>query len=445
MHNSIQPKWGQYIASFVMFAAILFVGYVPEQSDFQLILFGSVGAFLGYFALCFYFKPSIVEIFWIGLLLRCSLLFAFPNLSDDIYRFVWDGQLTSMGINPYSAMPSDLINQRVSGLPIDVYAQLNSTDYYTIYPPITQLIFYLSTFFGENIVYSSVFIKIIFVAAEIATFFGLKRLLNHLGKQEDHLKLYFLNPLIILEGVGNLHFEILMISFLIWGIYYLFVEKKLFVGALLFSISIAVKLLPLMFLPFFLFGLPGKRRIQFFGWILICIVLLFSPIYLGINLQNFASSIDLYFQKFEFNGGIYYIFRYLGKLWSGYNLIHYIGPFLGVSTVVLILRKAFLQKEFTLIEFINFSFYSFIVYLIFATTIHPWYLCIPISLSIFLPWRFVIIWSFLILLTYINYSYSPYFENLWIVGIEYTIVIGMLVYEYRTYRLKYRKLPLTTL
>ena len=88
------------------------------------------------------------------------LLFAFPNLSDDIYRFVWDGNLIGLNINPYGSMPSELVGQNNPGLSMDLYAQMNSPDYYTIYPPVTQLIFYISTWFSGNIFYSSLTIKL---------------------------------------------------------------------------------------------------------------------------------------------------------------------------------------------------------------------------------------------------------------------------------------------
>jgi hypothetical protein len=38
------------------------------------------------------------------------LLFAVPALSDDFYRFVWDGRLLFNGINPYTILPADFIN-----------------------------------------------------------------------------------------------------------------------------------------------------------------------------------------------------------------------------------------------------------------------------------------------------------------------------------------------
>jgi hypothetical protein len=121
--------------------------------------------------------------------------------------------------------------------------------------------------------------------------------------------------------------------------------------------------------------------------------------------------------------------RYLGQLWVGYNLIHFIGPLLGLIAVLLILGKAYFSLVNSLQQFLNYAFFSFCTYLLLATTVHPWYLVIPIMLSVFVRLRFVIIWSFLIMLSYINYSYDPYFENLWIVGIEYGIVFGMLGYE----------------
>jgi hypothetical protein len=48
---------------------------------------------------------------------------------------------------------------------------------------------------------------------------------------------------------------------------------------------------------------------------------------------------------------------------------------------------------------------------------------LPIVISVFTNERFPIIWSFLIFGTYINYSYTPYDENLWVVAIEYILIL----------------------
>ena len=425
-------NWVQGISIVGLILATLYLGYVPEQSDFYKILPAASIGFASYFFLIKNKLSGIKLVFWIGFFVRAALLFSFPNLSDDIYRFIWDGELTAQGLNPYGYLPSELVKAQHPGLSMELFDRMNSPDYYTIYPPLTQLIFYISTWFNDSIFVSSFIIKAIFLVAEIFTFRGILAILNALNLDERLSAIYFLNPLIIVEGIGNLHFEIIMIPFLIWSLYHIFVKSNLFLGALLFALSIATKLLPLMFLPFFLFGLESKARLRFFLFGFGFTVLAFLPIAFGLDLQNFASSIDLYFQKFEFNGSIYYVLRYLGKLISGYNLIFYIGPILGLISLGLIVRKAYLQHSYSLASFIEFAFYSFVVYLFLATTIHPWYLCIPILLSVFVRWRFALLWSLLILFTYINYMNPVYAENLGIVALEYVLVFGCLIYEHKT-------------
>ncbi|MFT6780290.1 MAG: alpha-1,6-mannosyltransferase [Saprospiraceae bacterium] len=417
------------LSAVVLSVATLYISFIPKQSDFCEIVFACGIAFAGYSYLSFFSNIKTCHVLGLGLIVRIGCIFAFPNLSDDIYRFVWDGQLSAQGMNPYGYLPSGIISDMEGLYWKELFAKMNSPDYYTIYPPFTQLIFYISTFAGEHIWWSAFIIKICFLVAELLTFIGIVRLLDNLKKNTSLAAIYFLNPLIMVEGIGNLHFEIIMVSFLVWAIYFTFIKKKIALGSLLFVLSIASKLLPLMFLPYFLFKLNGIKRLKFFTYGLVFLLVSFLPIILGLDFINFGSSIDLYFQKFEFNAGIYYLLRYLGKLWSGYNLIHYLGPLLGVTAVLLILKKAYSTNENSLQQFLDFAFFGFCSYLLLATTVHPWYLIIPVMLSVFVRFRFAVIWSFLIMLSYINYSYDFYFENLWVVGLEYVLVFGMIGFE----------------
>jgi len=421
----------QLLSALVLVLATILLGYLPEQSDFSLIIVFGALAFAAYGYLAFFSKLPIIAICGVGICSRLILFFAFPNLSDDIYRFLWDGQLTALGINPYGHIPAKFIASPISGLDPSLFDQMNSPDYYTIYPPVAQLIFYLSTWFSSEIYSMSLTIKLFFLMAEIATFYGLVRILMALDKPSHLAALYFLNPLILVEGMVNLHFEMIMIAFLVWSIYFIFIKKDIQMGGILLTLSIASKLLPLMFLPYFLFRMQGPQRIRFFAVGLVSMIIAFMPIILGLDFQNFGSSVDLYFQKFEFNGGIYYLLRFVGKLLTGYNLIHYIGPGLGLMALFLILRKARAEKTYDLKSFLDFAFFSFLAYLFLTTTVHPWYLSVPVMLSVFVQWRFALVWSFLILLTYINYSYDPYWENLWIVGFEYVMVFSLMMMENR--------------
>ena len=440
MLNSGQDRTSikQVLGILLLIVSVSLMAFIPKQSDFAIIFSSAIIAFIGYSYVSLINRPSLKSIFFSGILIRVILLFAFPNLSDDIYRFVWDGQLTGQGMNPYGYLPSEIRDIDQGSYWQMLFEQMNSPEYYTIYPPFTQLVFYISTWAGEHIWWSSFIVKVCFFIAEVFTFIGLVKILEHYNVQSKEkvdasvVSIYFLNPLILIEGLGNLHFEILMVCFLVWAMYYSFVKEHIFKAALFLVLSIAAKLLPLMFLPFYLFSLSGRKRVEFFSYGFILMLLAFLPIGLGLDFANFGSSIDLYFQKFEFNAGLYYILRFLGKIWSGYNLIHYIGPMLGISAVVLIVRKA-TRATYTIESFVHFAFYSFCTYLLLATTVHPWYLTIPILLSVFVKWRFALLWSFLIFLSYINYSYEPYWENLWIVAIEYTAVMAFLFYEFKAF------------
>lgn len=419
-------------AVIILCGAVGYLGIVPQQSHFYKILPAVVVAFTAYAYMIKQLDSiSLLLIIGSGILVRAIMIFAFPQLSDDIYRFLWDGYLSVEGTNPYGYLPSDIIAQHSGAYPTALYTDMNSPSYYTIYPPFAQLIFYLANLCAPtHIPIATMLIKTCFFVAEICTLCGLLKILSFLKKDQKLIAIYFLNPLIIVEGLGNLHFEIIMISFLVWAIYYIFVKRKMTLGAVLMALSIATKLLPLMFLPYFLFHLKGRDRMLFFTVGFLSLIMLFSPIAMGLDFANFGASIDLYFQKFEFNAGLYYILRALGQAISGYNLIHYLGPLLGVSTLFLILYQAYRSVRYDLSEFSHFALIAFTTYLLFATTVHPWYLCVPICLSVFSSYRYVLVWSGLILLTYINYSYTPYYENLWIVGLEYAVIYALLYYAF---------------
>ncbi|TPW14160.1 MAG: hypothetical protein FD129_1129, partial [bacterium] len=57
-------------------------------------------------------RPGPIVLSWpfllaVGLLMRIPLLLAPPQLSDDIYRYLWDGRVAVIGVNPYRHAPTD--------------------------------------------------------------------------------------------------------------------------------------------------------------------------------------------------------------------------------------------------------------------------------------------------------------------------------------------------
>ena len=80
------------------------------------------------------------------------------------------------------------------------------------------------------------------------------------------------------------------------------------------------------------------------------------------------------------------------------------------------------------------------IYLLFSTTLHPWYLAIPLALSVFTEYRYVIIWSALGILSYFAYSQPNFQENLWVIAVEYVLVLGYFILEFGNKKRPFQKL-----
>src|SRR5260370_13093356 len=51
-------------------------------------------------------RSTLILVLVFAGIFRLSIVFAPPYLSDDIYRYVWDGRFQAAGINPYRYIPS---------------------------------------------------------------------------------------------------------------------------------------------------------------------------------------------------------------------------------------------------------------------------------------------------------------------------------------------------
>jgi hypothetical protein len=84
------------------------------------------------------------------------------------------------------------------------------------------------------------------------------------------------------------------------------------VSGIFFAFSIASKLIPLAFLPFLIRRLGWRKSLVFFLTIAATILLLFLPYVSRELFLQIAGSLDLYFQKFEFNASVFYLVRWVG-------------------------------------------------------------------------------------------------------------------------------------
>jgi len=258
------------------------------------------------------------------------------------------------------------------------------------------------------------------------------RILEHLALPIKNVLWYALNPLVIIEVMGNLHFEGAMVFFFLMSFYFI-LQSKYGIAGFAMGLSIASKLLPLMFLPTLLHRIGFKKLLIYGIATGLTVILLFIPLVSETFIANFADSLDLYFRKFEFNASIFYAVREIGTPLLGWNPIQFAGPIFSLLTVGYILVETFRRPKQSPENWLCTTLLVFTCYLAFATTIHPWYLSLPIVMCLFTNYRYPILWSGLIMMTYINYAGAEYQENLWVVLIEYVLVFGYMIYEFRKY------------
>jgi alpha-1,6-mannosyltransferase len=411
----------------------IWLGYGTVRSDFAqlIVLFGLLS---GLYILALYkkvFDVGFPLILGSAVLLRASLMFMTPNLTDDYFRYIWDGLLFAHGYNPYLILPSQFINSShaVTGITDSLYAGLNSPNYYTVYPPVCQFIFGLSAkLAGGNILGNIIIIRLVILLAEFGAIVFLHRLASKLAVSPKVVAIYALNPLVIIELTGNLHLEAVMLLFLVLAIYLLVLRKQLYAAAS-FGLAVGVKLLPLIFLPLLIKRLGLVKSTIFYSVVIATLVVLFLPFY-GVELiPNFFSSLRLYFQTFEFNASLYYLLRWIGYRLTGYNIIATLGTILAIVTFLTIITIAVREKTVTWLSLFQGMLMCLTAYFLFATTVHPWYITSLVLISLFTNYRYPILWSVVIILSYAAYRTIPYSENLWLVAIEYIVILSCMGYE----------------
>lgn len=422
-------KWWAFAS--LLLILLFFSGYFLERHQSLLLLGLFASMFLAYVWVCIKRRQvSINSHFYTGLSFRVLLLFMIPNLSDDLYRFIWDGQLTWHGIHPFAQIPSYYAVEGIpSFLSMELFELLNSKEYFTVYPPVSQFFFMVtSAVTGGDIFWSAVIFRTLLIGAEVGSYYLLKRLALMQGIDPRRISWYWLNPLVILEITGNLHFEGFMILFIFLAVL-LVLNKHSWMAGVSMGLAIGVKLIPLLFLPVIWKQIGTKAFIQFTLGIAGTLLFYSIPFFDWTFFQGLGDSLSLYFQKFEFNASVYYLVREVGYWHKGYNIIGTAGPYLAVITFFLVIVFAWRQAV-ARIQMTTSMGISLTIYLMLATTVHPWYILLLVALMLFQSFKYPVLWSALIALSYLGYTETGYEENLWITFFEYAPVIVYMGYEF---------------
>jgi alpha-1,6-mannosyltransferase len=413
---------------------LFFLGYFIPRHEFliTLVFFGI--CFLFYFWICLNCRHSdfsILKGLLIAFFFRTILMVSVPSLSDDCYRYFFDGQLLNSGINPYLMTPSEIMNSKgpeVNDFLVLLFSKMNSQDYFSVYPPVHQFFFYIASFGGQSLFYNILILRLVIISFDFLNMYLLYKILFLLDKPISNMWWYAFNPLIILELTGNLHLEGIVLTGILTFIFF-WINKKPMLAALGWSWAIGIKLTPLMLGPLFLFSWKKEKSTPFLIFSAILIALLFSPLLISDGSQKIWQSMRLFQSTFEFNGSIYNIVKWFSGFFVDYNPIAYVGPFLNLI--------AFLAIAFYCIK-INVQNYEklllgiihvYLIYLLTQNVVHPWYIIPAFGVSLLTNSKIFLIWTGLVFLSYHAYSNEDYTESAFLIGVEYSILLVVILFE----------------
>lgn len=177
---------------------------------------------------------------------RLALLVLPPLLSEDLWRYLWDGAVQWSGLDPYRHPPNAAA---LDGLAADptlsaIRARIGHAHIPTIYPPAAQITFLVATVAGP----SALALRLVLVAADLLLVTGLWRWAAASGRRPQVAALYAFAPLPLLETAVGAHIDVVGVAGVALAGLALCGRRPLRAGLGL-AVGIWTKLVPALALP----------------------------------------------------------------------------------------------------------------------------------------------------------------------------------------------------
>lgn len=330
-----------------------------------------------------------------SIVFRGFLLLLPPFLSDDIFRYHWDGILQTHGINPYEYAPDSPV---LSEFRDEYWSKINNQNIPTIYPPLTQVVFLGASLASPH----PIALKTAMAAFDLLCLLMLTRLLELRGESRSHAIVYAWHPLVLFEISSSGHCDPIAMFFLLLGTVSIIRGEirlsnrgadepgHLRLDArqplLWLSASFMSKLFPVLFLPMFL----RRIRIRRWWWFLVLPIAL-SAVYIRPESGLFASLRE-YSRIWRFNDSVFWVIEgFVGDLHTSKMIC---AGVVGVATMCAAFRRCRIEDQI---------FWSLGFFLLFSPQLDPWRLIWVVP---FLAVRMRLSW--LLLTGTIALSYHPF-------------------------------------
>ncbi len=356
--------------------------------------------------------PILSWILLVAVLSRMPLLLRPPLLSSDLYRYVWDGRMTNLGVNPYRHAPDD---PQVARWRDSLWQQINFKQYSTIYPPVSQAVFALAYRLRPA---SAVSFKWAFFCFDMGTMLFLLLMLRRMGRPLAHVLVYAWNPLVILEIAGSGHQDIISIFFLVLALWV--GGSGVFLALSVLSKGYSLLLVPLM----------GRRGWRF--WLGLCGTAVIATLpFAGAGSHTFGG-LRAYSSRWKGNHSLFGLIEFLCRQSTAHPLLaaKCVSAAILIGMVILQSRRAWKGgSRADPAETMRSCLIVLLWFFFLSPTVYPWYLVCLVPLLVFVPSPGAILFTGLCVLDYSHYLRHMQLE--WAMWAEYVPVFGLLLWEWK--------------
>ncbi|MCJ8344949.1 glycosyltransferase [bacterium] len=360
-----------YVLSY--FSILFYAGQIEDLYQ-ENLLFIFLWMCLG--LLCFLLSEKSIKKYnfiSISLILSLSLFARYLVLdhaiSDDSYRYMWEGYVQQFDVNPYLHAPD---SPKLDALRWPEFKTPNHASMTAIYPAFSLLLMkWISYFTLDYNVYKYVFGAFDFLCIPL-----LLLLMASYKIPSGRVFIYALNPVILFSFAGQAHLDSMMMFFMILAL--LCFEKKSYpLMWILLALAFCSKYLCFLLVPMFFNRDSYKSFFLFLSLVFIC----FLP-YIDAGYHIFDSFLSFSFAM-EYNAFVFSMSKYL--LMGNHLLTHLL---LGSIALVLSIWL-FISRTNPIYPALSVG----AMFLIFAPTIHFWYLSLFLPFLCFVEAPALIFWT----------------------------------------------------
>ncbi|MCI0404275.1 MAG: glycosyltransferase 87 family protein [Acidobacteria bacterium] len=310
-------------------------------------------------------RPAIAIILLAAVLFRLTLFDLPPSLSDDLYRYQWEGQLQLAGQNPYLVAS-------------EAGPRLPAAGYTTAYGPLTQLLFWLTALVDGGVLS----FKLLSLLFDLGSLLAVLMLLRARGLPAERALVYAWCPLVVVEFAGSGHND----SITVFGILlacWLVVRNHAVLSALPLAAAVLTKWFPALLLPVF-FRRAGWRGL---GAFVATVAIGLLP-YLDAG-RNLVAGVRSYAESWRNNASLFDSLR--GATGSD-TAAAFMAALLLVGLAVYLAAKRAepLRSAYILITALLFL----------SPSVFPWYLTWLVPFLCFFPNTGLLLWTATIFLSY---------------------------------------------